>query len=323
MDLLTEALARMGLMIQPAAKPAKDALMAAPDHVKLLVARLGPIASSSWAKQEATPHEDEKKWAETSHFALDVGTPSLSPVEGSLSLDQPFVLVSESEAAPGRDELFRPWRWPRPCSTRHRVPNAPRQPSLGGQITSTDTRASKVQTPEETNASDYRGRTPEPLADKLLEFKTIFGDFAKGFGGAVTTKELGLLLNLVGQHPPKAVLQDMIIEADAYWCGNIDFAVFMCISNRHLGAIHHTPEFSEAFPVHEVDIKVNEFGRLVRIMGQDLTDEDLQDMFAEIDFDGTGSIHGVEFCEIVSEHANDSAMQIAMANEIASSSSAL
>ena len=120
MDLLTEALARMGRMIQPVAEPARDALKAAPDHIKLLVAKLEPISLSSWQDQATKPQEKEEEFAEAAHFAMDDETPlRLSQVEGSFSFDQPAVLDLQEAEPRSEGTVFRPWRWPRPRSTKH------------------------------------------------------------------------------------------------------------------------------------------------------------------------------------------------------------
>ena len=128
------------------------------------------------------------------------------------------------------------------------------------------------------------------------------------------------MLNIVGQNPAEEVLQAMIDEVSAYWCGTIDFPVFMCISVRHL---IFTAEFKAAFPVDDyAGITKEELGRLVMTMGQDLTDDDLEDMFDELIIDGSGTIPADEFYEVVSYPAQQSAMQIALANETTSSGSA-
>ena len=267
MDLLTEALVRMGRMYQPAAQPASAALMEAPDHVKMLVAKMVPIALSSWTEDK--PPETVKE------CAVDVGSPvRLDPIEGSLSLDQPAGLALKSEAPLGEGQVPR------------------KEHSVGHDIT-TVADDSKATASDVTCAAARREAKPGLLTSNLLDFEKSFSNFAAGFGGIITTRELGTLLNLLGQHPPEDVLKAMIDEINNEWAGNMNFPVFMSIAMTHL---HCTPQFTEAFPVSEASITMDELEVVCKTLGLPFTD--LKDgLFADVDCDG--SIPGYDFCDIV------------------------
>jgi len=63
-------------------------------------------------------------------------------------------------------------------------------------------------------------------------------------------------------------------------------------------------EYKEAFDLFDKDgggtVTVEELGTVMRSMGQDPTDEDLQDMVDEVDVDGDGEIDFPEFCMMMS-----------------------
>ena len=144
-----------------------------------------------------------------------------------------------------------------------------------------------------TCAAARREAKPGLLTSNLLDFEKSFSNFAAGFGGIITTRELGTVLNLLGQHPPEDVLKAMIDEINAEWSGEMNFPVFMNIAMTYLDC---TPQFSEASAVSEASITIDELEFVCKTL--DIGFTELKDwLFEDVDCDG--SIPGSDFCDIV------------------------
>ena len=59
--------------------------------------------------------------------------------------------------------------------------------------------------------------------EQIAEFKEAFTLFDKDGDDTITTKELGTVMQSLGQNPTEAELQDMINVVDADGNGTIDF----------------------------------------------------------------------------------------------------
>ncbi|XP_052766857.1 calmodulin-beta-like, partial [Mya arenaria] len=70
-----------------------------------------------------------------------------------------------------------------------------------------------------------------------------------------------------------------------------------------------TGEFREAFNLFDKDgdgtIDTKELGNAMKAMGQSPTEEELRDMIAEVDADGSGSIDFNEFCAMMVKKMNE------------------
>jgi len=104
--------------------------------------------------------------------------------------------------------------------------------------------------------------------------------------GTITTNHLGTLMRSLGQNPTDAELQDMINEVDADGNGTIDFPEFLSLQARKMKDTDTEEELIDAFKVFDKDgsglISVDELRHVMTNLGEKLTDEELDEMFAEI-----------------------------------------
>ncbi|XP_074567121.1 calmodulin-like [Curcuma longa] len=158
--------------------------------------------------------------------------------------------------------------------------------------------------------------------DQIAEFKEAFSLFDKDGDGCITTKELGTVMRSLGQNPTEAELQDMINEVDADGNGAIDFPEFLNLMarkmkdtiDRQAGMAEQLTddqiaEFKEAFSLFDKDgdgcITTKELGTVMRSLGQNPTEAELQDMINEVDADGNGTIDFPEFLNLMARKMKD------------------
>ncbi|XP_016408274.1 calmodulin-alpha-like [Sinocyclocheilus rhinocerous] len=153
--------------------------------------------------------------------------------------------------------------------------------------------------------------------EQIAEFKEAFSLFDKDGDGTITTKELGTVMRSLGQNPTEAELQDMINEVDADGNGTIDFPEFLTMMARKMKDTDSEEEIREAFRVFDKEafslfdkdgdgtITTKELGTVMRSLGQNPTEAELQDMINEVDADGNGTIDFPEFLTMMARKMKD------------------
>ncbi|KAI9332063.1 hypothetical protein BDR26DRAFT_869592 [Obelidium mucronatum] len=139
--------------------------------------------------------------------------------------------------------------------------------------------------------------------DQIAEFKEAFSLFDKDGDGTITTKELGTVMRSLGQNPTDGELQDMINEVDGDGNGNIDFEEFITMMARKLKDSDAEAEIREAFRVFDKDgvgyITVAQLRQVMQNLGENLTEQEINEMFSEADIDGDGRIDFDEFVSMM------------------------
>ena len=94
------------------------------------------------------------------------------------------------------------------------------------------------------------------MADQLTEeqtaeFREAFALFDKDGDGTISTKELGTVMNSLGQKPTAAELETMINEVDIDGNGEIDFEEFLTMMAKKLKETDLEEDIREAFRVFD------------------------------------------------------------------------
>ncbi|KAL4237341.1 hypothetical protein ACF0H5_002059 [Mactra antiquata] len=135
--------------------------------------------------------------------------------------------------------------------------------------------------------------------ERVAEFKEAFELFDKDGDGTITTTELGTVMRSLGQNPTEAELQDMINEVDADGNGTIDFNEFLIMMSRQKKNGDEEKELLEAFQVFDTDgngsICAAELRHVMASLGENLTDDQIDEMIQEADIDGDRQINFEEF----------------------------
>jgi len=146
------------------------------------------------------------------------------------------------------------------------------------------------------------------MADKLYEeriseFREAFALFDKDGDGTITTKELGEMMRSLGQSPTDAELRDMINEVDEDGNGTIEFEEFRAMMERKTRDTDPEEELKEAFKLFDKDgsgsISTQELREVMKSLGEQLTNAEVEEMMREADADGDGQIDFYEFVKMM------------------------
>ena len=117
--------------------------------------------------------------------------------------------------------------------------------------------------------------------------------------GTIELHELQQVMRKLGQNPSEAELVDMINTVDDNGDNEIDFEEFLILMKSRIGERDPEKELRDAFAVFDTDgsgsIDRKELKRLMKKLGQALTEAELDAMMDEVDTNGDGEISFEEF----------------------------
>ena len=135
--------------------------------------------------------------------------------------------------------------------------------------------------------------------DRRKEYKDAFEMFDKNKDGVITTKELANIMRSLNQDPTEEELNEMIEEVDLDKNGEVDFEEFITLMNRRSRETNIEEDVLNAFKVFDKEgnglISVTELRHIMMTLGDQLTEEEIDDMLKEADNDGDGYINYEEF----------------------------
>ena len=117
--------------------------------------------------------------------------------------------------------------------------------------------------------------------------------------GTIELHELQLVMRKLGQDPSEEDLIEMIASVDDNGDNEIDFNEFLILMKSRIGKRDQDEELREAFAVFDTDgsgaIDRKELKRLMKKLGQALTEAEIDAMMDEVDTNGDGEISFEEF----------------------------
>jgi calmodulin len=139
--------------------------------------------------------------------------------------------------------------------------------------------------------------------EQIAEIKEVFTLFDKNGDDTIVASELGTVMRSLGKNPTEAELQEMIKEADN-GKGFISFESFKALLSKvsKLDA-NRTEELLSAFK--ELDegnvgsLDVGEFRYMMTRLGEQLTQEEAQEMIKEIGVDEKRRINYLEYIKSI------------------------
>ncbi|XP_021925692.1 neo-calmodulin-like isoform X1 [Zootermopsis nevadensis] len=212
--------------------------------------------------------------------------------------------------------------------SRHRtslyisLANVPTRQSSGlqqsGSTSSTSSSSSHHRTTPQTatSAADHTKRNGVPEGHKhvsksqMKEFREAFRLFDKDGDGSITQEELGRVMRSLGQFAREEELQQMLHEVDIDGDGNVSFEEFVEIVSNMGAATDRTAdqeekELRDAFRVFDKHnrgyISASDLRAVLQCLGEDLSEEEIEDMIKEVDVDGDGRIDFYEFVHALGE----------------------
>ncbi|KAI8913836.1 hypothetical protein DFJ77DRAFT_50672 [Powellomyces hirtus] len=170
------------------------------------------------------------------------------------------------------------------------------KPAGGG---STSTKRTGGPAPTSSTNKPAHDLTP----DQKQEIREAFDLFDTDGSGTIDTKELKVAMRALGFEPKKEELKKMIAEVDRSGSGVIDFNDFLELMTSKMSEKDSREEIVKAFRLFDDDdtgkISFKNLKRVAKELGENLTDEELQEMIDEADRDGDGEISQEEFLRIM------------------------
>ncbi|XP_053734634.1 uncharacterized protein cetn4 [Synchiropus splendidus] len=164
-------------------------------------------------------------------------------------------------------------------------------------------------------ASGFRKSTPatsqrkkpgpkiELTEEQKQEIKEAFDLFDTDGTGSIDVKELKVAMRALGFEPKKEEIKKMIADIDKEGSGSIDFSDFLSMMTVKMSEKDSKEEILKAFRLFDDDrtgkISFKNLKRVAKELGENLTDEELQEMIDEADRDGDGEVDEQEFFRIM------------------------
>mmetsp|Transcript_95710 Transcript_95710/g.257261 ORF Transcript_95710/g.257261 Transcript_95710/m.257261 type:complete len:149 (-) Transcript_95710:181-627(-) len=140
------------------------------------------------------------------------------------------------------------------------------------------------------------------IEEQIAEFKETFDTFDEDNDHRLSMRELGTLLNSLGQNPTEEDLTRMMAAVDAEE-SKIDFSDFLSLMARKLKDTDTEEELIEAFKVFDRDedgfISAGELRDSMTHLGEGLSHLEVDEMIKEADLDGDGQINYDEFVKMM------------------------
>ena len=130
----------------------------------------------------------------------------------------------------------------------------------------------------------------ELTEEQRQEIKEAFDLFDTDGSGTIDAKELKVAMRALGFEPKKEEIKKMISDIDKDGSGTIDFSEFLEMMTAKMSERDSREEILKAFRLFDDDetgkISFRNLKRVAKELGENMTDEELQEMIDEADRDG-------------------------------------
>lgn len=155
---------------------------------------------------------------------------------------------------------------------------------------------------KKTTLAKPKKRT-ELTEEQKQEIKEAFDLFDTDGSGTIDSKELKVAMRALGFEPKKEEIRKMISDVDKDGSGVIDFPEFLDMMTAKMAERDPREEMIKAFRLFDDDesgkISFKNLKRVAKELGENMTDEEIQEMIDEADRDGDGEISEEEFMRIM------------------------
>ncbi|XP_044283363.1 centrin-2 [Varanus komodoensis] len=139
--------------------------------------------------------------------------------------------------------------------------------------------------------------------EQKQEIREAFDLFDTDGTGNIDVKELKVAMRALGFEPKKDEIKKMILDIDKEGTGKITFSDFLGVMTQKMAEKDSKEEILKAFRLFDDDetgkISFKNLKRVAKELGENLTDEELQEMIDEADRDGDGEVNEQEFLRIM------------------------
>ncbi|XP_076635399.1 uncharacterized protein LOC143348714 [Colletes latitarsis] len=143
----------------------------------------------------------------------------------------------------------------------------------------------------------------ELSAEHRNDIKEAFDLFDPDGTGKIATKELIVAIRALGFEPKEEEMKKLIADTDPDGLCILSYAEFLNLMSAKIFEMDAKEEVLRAFRLFDYDntgkITFKNLQTVARQIGDDVTDEELQEMIDEADVDGDGEISQEEFFRIM------------------------
>lgn len=160
-----------------------------------------------------------------------------------------------------------------------------------------------MKTVPQTGRKKASGPKFELTDEQKNDIREAFDLFDTEGSGKIDVKELKVAMRALGFEPKKEEIKKLIAETDKDNSGRLSYDEFYHIMCTKMAEKDSKEEIMKAFRLFDDDdtgkISFKNLKRVAKELGENLTDEELQEMIDEADRDGDGEISQEEFFRIM------------------------
>merc|ERR1711977_560225 len=143
--------------------------------------------------------------------------------------------------------------------------------------------------------------------EQLDEIREAFSLFDGDQSGAIDIRELKAAMRALGFEVKNEELKKMVTDIDNDGNGTIEFSEFLMMMTAKMGEKDTREDIEKVFKLFDDDNTKTSFRNLARVaeeLGENIDDEELQDIINQADRDGDGEINIDEFYRIMKKKGN-------------------
>ncbi|XP_050531200.1 uncharacterized protein LOC126899949 [Daktulosphaira vitifoliae] len=153
-----------------------------------------------------------------------------------------------------------------------------------------------------TSGRKKSGGTKFEFSEKqMVDIKEAFELFNKE--GTIEAKELKVAMRALGFEPKKEEIKRMLCSINKQHTGHISFDDFVTLMSQKMADKDSREEIMKAFKLFDDNctgkISFDNLKRIAQELGENIADEELQEMIDEADKDGDGEVSQDEFLQIM------------------------
>uniref|UniRef100_A0A8B9FLS4 Centrin 1 n=1 Tax=Amazona collaria TaxID=241587 RepID=A0A8B9FLS4_9PSIT len=150
--------------------------------------------------------------------------------------------------------------------------------------------------PEPSQGGTSQGQKANPklelTEEQKRDFREAFDLFDTDSTGYVDVKELKVVMRALGYEPRTKEIKKMVLDIDKGGTGKISFSGFLTVITQKMIEKDSEEEILKVFKLFDDDETE---------LGENLTDEELQEMIDEVDRDGDGQVNEQEFLSFMNK----------------------
>ncbi|XP_043662203.1 calmodulin [Drosophila teissieri] len=134
---------------------------------------------------------------------------------------------------------------------------------------------------------------------QIEEIREAFSLYDTGKSGWVSVRQLGGVMRALGESLTEAEIYDLANESDVDFGGQVQFKDFLYVMAKRLEEQNSVVCLKQAFKIfdrNEVNsFTINEIRMVMTNLGEKMSEDDLRELFQDIDQDKDGKISFNEF----------------------------